>query len=209
MGFIYKITNDINDKVYIGLTTRTLSKRWSEHKRASTKDAKTGLHNAIYKYGKEHFNIELVETCDNNILIEREQYWIQYFHSLTPNGYNLTTGGEHCCMFNSDEILSLWNDGYDRLEIAKIIGCTSDTISLALKNNGIPTQEIINRGYERFVKPVSQYDLDGNWLYTFPTLKDAQHFVGHTSDCGISAVCKGTQKQLSVINGVMVQVMLI
>ena len=61
-GFIYKITNDINQKVYIGKTTKSLEKRWQEHKQAAYRgrDKNRPLYNAIRKYGEQYFSIELV-----------------------------------------------------------------------------------------------------------------------------------------------------
>lgn len=46
------------------------------------------------KYGLENFSFEIVEQVDNDLLNEREIYWINFFQSKTPNGYNLTDGGE-------------------------------------------------------------------------------------------------------------------
>ena len=92
MGYIYKITNDINNKIYIGKTTRTLEVRFKEHCN-NTSGCKSILYNAICKYGKEHFIIEKIEECEEDKLNERERYWIQYYNSY-EQGYNLTTGGD-------------------------------------------------------------------------------------------------------------------
>jgi len=93
MGRIYKISNDINDKLYIGQTTQTLQRRFTSHCCSSNDKAKNMyIKRAILKYGKEHFKIELIEECDDSLLDEREIYWINYFDSYN-NGYNLTIGG--------------------------------------------------------------------------------------------------------------------
>jgi group I intron endonuclease len=56
MGFIYKITNDINDKVYIGQTVATIEHRWKQHLRAAFIDnVGSHLYHAMRKYGQEHF----------------------------------------------------------------------------------------------------------------------------------------------------------
>lgn len=57
-GYIYKITNLINDKVYIGQTTTTINNRWSQHK--THKDKRSHLRSALDKYGIENFKIEEV-----------------------------------------------------------------------------------------------------------------------------------------------------
>ena len=92
MGYIYKISNSINDKLYIGKTCTTLSNRWSHHISDYTK-YDWHLYRAMRKYGIENFSIELVEECEDNKLNEQEQYWINYYNSYN-NGYNMTLGGE-------------------------------------------------------------------------------------------------------------------
>ena len=64
MNYIYKIWNDINNKVYIGKTSRNLEIRFSEHLWASQRTYKNRpLYDAMNKYGQEHFFIEKVEEC--------------------------------------------------------------------------------------------------------------------------------------------------
>ena len=94
MGFIYKITNKVNDKVYIGQTKRTIKIRWKEHlKNASVFDLRNlPLYKAMNKYGKENFSVEEIEECEDSQLDEREIYWISFYDSYY-NGYNGTEGG--------------------------------------------------------------------------------------------------------------------
>ena len=93
MGIIYKITNTINNKCYIGITKRTLKRRWYEHRwSAKNNKKKLPVHNAINKYGEDNFSIEVIEKCDNDILDEKEIYYIKFFDSI-KNGYNLAHGG--------------------------------------------------------------------------------------------------------------------
>ena len=68
MGRIYKITNDINNKIYIGQTIKTLTKRWQQHKCNSTKEyfKQIVLYKAFKKYGIEHFYIEEIEEVEND-----------------------------------------------------------------------------------------------------------------------------------------------
>ena len=93
MGYIYKITNKINGKCYIGKTERTVQIRWSEHSRPSRLKLKLPLYRAFLKYGIENFSVQEIEECDNSILDEREIYWIDYFNTYRK-GYNCTEGGE-------------------------------------------------------------------------------------------------------------------
>jgi group I intron endonuclease len=90
MGFIYKITNNINGKFYIGKTSRTINWRFSTHKSASI-SPKNYFHRALKKYGVENFSIicikEVRESDDIDIL---EKHYIE---CLKPD-YNLKEGGQ-------------------------------------------------------------------------------------------------------------------
>ena len=89
-GVIYKITNQINGKSYVGQTTTSLSQRMASHRYA---DSVIG--NAIRKYGWENFSVEVLEECDTKEeLNEREIFWIAALNCKTPNGYNRSDGGD-------------------------------------------------------------------------------------------------------------------
>jgi group I intron endonuclease len=92
MTFIYKITNIINNKSYIGLTKRNPKERWWEHSKPS-RNKVSALTNAINKYGKENFKFEVIYETENPNLMER--YFIRLNNTISPNGYNLTFGGEN------------------------------------------------------------------------------------------------------------------
>lgn len=96
-GVVYKITNLLNGNLYVGLTTRTIKKRFYAHIYHATKEHRNNyLHCAIRKYGVENFKIEEIVSCfDQKSLCELECYFIKKYNTLAPNGYNLTTGGEH------------------------------------------------------------------------------------------------------------------
>ena len=87
---IYCITNKINGKQYVGQTVRSLEERYSEHCRKLN----TVVGKAIKKYGKENFNIEIL---DSSLIIDdlndKETYWIKKKNTIIPNGYNLCYGG--------------------------------------------------------------------------------------------------------------------
>ena len=91
VGIIYKITNLINGKIYVGQTRRTLEERIGEHKRH--KNGLIGL--AIKKYGWKNFKVEVLEECtSSDQLNEREIFWIAKLNCKIPNGYNKTDGGD-------------------------------------------------------------------------------------------------------------------
>lgn len=85
MGYIYKITNTVNNKSYVGYTTNPQA-RWSDHKYGRGNKV---VHQAIKKYGLEKFTFEVIaeDTVDN------EQQYINEHNTMYPNGYNLTEGG--------------------------------------------------------------------------------------------------------------------
>lgn len=103
-GYIYKITNLINNKPYIGKTSQTVEKRWKDHyyeARRWKKCQETGtdfgynssLYPAMNKHGYENFTIQLLEEVDSlEALNQREKYWID-FYDARNNGYNIAAGG--------------------------------------------------------------------------------------------------------------------
>ena len=94
---IYKITNRINNKVYIGLTTTSLEDRWRRHLTEGRNiNNKKHLYKSMRKHGLENFSIEQIDETDNfEELGKLERKYIELFESMNPNkGYNLTAGGE-------------------------------------------------------------------------------------------------------------------
>lgn len=105
LGKIYIITNDVNDKVYIGQTIQTLKKRFNGHCCYSKSDRSSSMYikRAIHKYGKDKFHISLLEECSLDTLNDREKYWISYYDSYNK-GYNLTLGGQDSNYFSVNKI---------------------------------------------------------------------------------------------------------
>lgn len=104
MGIIYKFTNLINNKSYIGQTINP-QQRYNAHKNAMTntnsQEYDSILHRAFRKYGFENFEYSiLAETDDIGALNLLEIYFIKQFNSKLPNGYNIEEGGKngtHSC----------------------------------------------------------------------------------------------------------------
>ncbi len=88
---IYKAENKINGKIYIGQTTLSLEKRIRQHL-SKKRDA---FPLAVKKYGLDKFTIEVIDIAGSpEMLSWKEKYWIRLYNSMTPNGYNLTAGGD-------------------------------------------------------------------------------------------------------------------
>lgn len=93
-GFVYLIENSMNDKLYIGQSINPNVRR-KAHFAFSKKCGNSALKSAMRKYGRENFDFVLLETCSSQEeLNEREIYWIYELNAVSPNGYNLTHGGD-------------------------------------------------------------------------------------------------------------------
>ena len=96
--FVYMITNNINEKKYVGQTVHTANIRWSQHLHSALKKNTTSvLHKAIRKYGIEAFRFEILENVsDKEKLNSKEIHWIEKLntHYIVGNGYNMCFGGK-------------------------------------------------------------------------------------------------------------------
>lgn len=95
---IYKITNKLNNKIYIGQSVN-IEKRWSAHRtrpfNENANQYSSLLYKAIRKYGLQNFTFEVIEECIPSQLDEKEKYYIQKYKSNQIEfGYNLTAGGQ-------------------------------------------------------------------------------------------------------------------
>jgi group I intron endonuclease len=122
---IYKVTNLINGKVYIGQTVQDLKERWKGHQ--SGYSGCVALKFAIQKYGIENFTIEQVDHAYSlEELNKKEGNWIVQMNSLSPNGYNLKSGGDQprLCQESIDKAnatkkernIRPWNEGLDKTD---------------------------------------------------------------------------------------------
>lgn len=96
---IYKITNTINGKIYIGQTSQSIKSRWKNHLIDCKRAKNNKFYNAIKKYGEENFVIEIIEygIGSQELLNKKERHWIKFYDSY-KNGYNSTWGGEESPM---------------------------------------------------------------------------------------------------------------
>lgn len=93
-GIIYKFTNQINNKIYIGLTTHPLNVRLNQHMYDARHGSHFPFHLALQKYGLENFTYEIIDTADTvEELRNKEMYWIKFYDSYSK-GYNATIGGD-------------------------------------------------------------------------------------------------------------------
>ena len=135
MQGIYKITNLINNKCYIGKTNNS-ERRWKDHQRLAFteghKEYNKTLYKAMRKYGINNFVFEIIEELkDYSISGEREKYWISLYDSY-HNGYNENEGGDggsekgHCqgtsngrALLSEEDVIkirTLYKNGISRSE---------------------------------------------------------------------------------------------
>lgn len=210
MSKIYKIINDINDKVYVGKTMTTIEKRFKQHCADSVRCDKENrpLYRAMNKYGIEHFSIHLIEECSDIEASIREQYWIGFYKGYTE-GYNATLGGDGKSYIDISLLLEKWKEGYGIKQIAQELNNDPGWISTLLKNNGVSQEQILLRGKqlskENCSKNIDMIDKKtNNVIRTFSSTREAARFIineqglnpsnegGYSSH--ISEACRGKRK---------------
>lgn len=144
MGYIYKITNILNQKSYIGKTIRDPEIRWNEHKQ-DNKHPNLPLQRAFKKYGINSFSFEIIEEVKEELLDEREKYYIKKFNTY-KQGYNATLGGEggvtHTLPKEEiEKILTLWKQKCTISQISKITGYSFSAIQNHIKKTGITNEQ--------------------------------------------------------------------
>lgn len=184
MGYIYKITNNVNGKVYIGQTRNLIEYRWQHHlykgRNPDKPDTNYPLYRAMRKYGLENFSILQVEEIDNELLDERECYWIQQENSLTPNGYNCDLGGKGVNKYNYDEILKYYftEANENASETARKFNCSLQTILKILETKNLEGQGKYQKIYQVSLK-------DGSIIKEFNSLIEVRKSldIGRTQLC--------------------------
>ena len=176
MGYIYKIYNDINDKIYIGQTVNSISYRWSQHKDAYLK-FDWHLYLAMRKYGIEKFHIEEVEQCSDELLDEKEIYYISLYDTMNK-GYNETVGGDGRAFYSRELIKEEWEKGKSVDEISNKLNCWYSTIVQILKDLGLYNEfEVKKRSYVAIAnnqtsKKIIQFTEDGKIYKTYNSVKE-------------------------------------
>ena len=183
MAYIYKIINDINNKIYIGKTEKSIEKRFKEHCSDAFRDRneKRPLYAAMRKYGIENFHIELVEETDNPE--EREIYWIGFYDGYTK-GYNATIGGDGKLLYDHNQILMELKQGLSGKEVAEKIGCCVDIVYEIAQKNNIDLKVNSHKNLLEKRKSISAYSKKENiFLQSFESTAAAAEWCYENQKC--------------------------
>lgn len=151
---------------------------------------------AIEELGKENFFIETIEECDEDVLDEREQYWINYYDSFN-SGYNNTLGGRDNNQIMTNKVnlvLSLWDEGLTINRIVERTKLNVETVRSYLNKNGID-HDMIKKRANRFIGlsksiPIIQLDKQGVIIQEWESARAAGVAL-NINERNIRSVCAG------------------
>lgn len=193
MYYIYKATNTITGKSYIGQSKDPIKRRFVHHSLREEDDCL--FHRAIKKYGKQSFEWEiLLIVGTKGQANEAEKRMIEEHNTFKPNGYNMTKGGDGGSMWNARPVVCLTLDGqfvkrYDSAgEAERLDGFHNSDVLVSCKNplrtcRGyifMFEDEYLKDGPRHYRKPkvhnlraIVQCDMDGNKIAEYPSVKEA------------------------------------
>lgn len=177
MGYIYCITNLVNNKKYIGKTTYSVTKRFQEHCRDSIKrlEEQRPLYAAMRKYGTNNFMVEELLECPLDELSSYEMMYIEKFNTYRE-GYNATLGGDGSILFDYQEIVNEYQKGGTIVECASKMHCSIDTVKRVLTIYNIPIRHV-RTGNCKEPKPIKQFTLEGEFIKEWESRTAAAHWL--------------------------------
>lgn len=216
-GYIYCITNTSNGKRYIGQTIQDIETRFYQHKKECfTRHTKTALYQAFEKYSIENFKIDevccITDTSKSSLksqLNELEIKYISEYNTLSPNGYNMTKGGDTSGFVRAMEIVQVDKLGNvvncfpSMMDASRSLGVSSGQLSdvisgkyktangfywflkndVKIENNVVVNQTLPN-------KIIAKYSIAGELIDTYLSLKEASELNNVTED-SIGGCCRG------------------
>lgn len=213
MGYIYLITNKINNKQYIGQTIcEDIESRWKQHR--SKKSIGRCLKFAYLKYGLYNFKFQIICICFDKDCNKLEIDYIKKYNTISPNGYNLALGGANKMTHpDTKKLIS------DKLRGKKLSKEQCEKIRKRMINNNpqkgkklteetkkkiresrigkkiiLTTDAILRRneglkkGNNKMKKKVGQYDKNNLFIKEFESVKEASR-ITNISNIGIRNVC--------------------
>ena len=196
MPYIYKIINQINDKIYIGKTSHlTLNERFQEHISDSLKShrEKRPLYDAFRKYGIENFSIELIEQVENDeIASERERYWIKelntYIGFNNSKGYNATLGGDGKRLYDYETLAKEYLNLGTVKAVCQKYQCDMKTVQQACKEYNIEIKKAPNQ------RKIQSCDKNGNIKIYDSVTEAARDFPNKDTETARQHIYSGLTK---------------
>ena len=180
---IYKITNKLNGKIYIG-QSNNIQRRFVEHQGKGS-DSRIPVDVAIEKYGYQNFSYEVVEECLTEQLNERETYWITYYNSV-ENGYNCSLGGNQQSTGENNGRAKLTEDDVRIIRTAY--------------NNHKRRKEVYKQFKDKIAFSTFANVWDGHtWNHIMPevfTEENKQYYMYHATDGGNSDFATLTDEEV-------------
>lgn len=161
---IYKITNIINNKVYVGKSVHCYE-RFYKHKNALRNNRHGNIHlqRAWEIYGEDNFTFEIIERCGEKVLLIKEDYWCKELKSHDREiGYNIDPTGDTWKPTLSQETI-------EKIRIANTGKKATSEALEKMRNN------------RKNLLGVDQYDIKGNFLTSFISMREAERQTGISS----------------------------
>lgn len=187
---IYKITNTINGKCYIGQSI-DIAARLAAHKNLcpSNYEYDSPLHQDIRAFGLNNFTFEILEECSIENLNKREIYWISQFHSF-DSGYNQTRGGSGKLKYDYNLLCTEWeNSDYNGAAFARSHNLSQRTVSIIAELADLPL-----KGNKR---NIYQYSLDGNLIQKFDSIVEAHKWCFNKGLTAVNIELQGQSSHIS------------
>lgn len=183
LGFVYLLKCNLNGKIYVGITSDVLSKRWNKHVYDARHDSKCVIHRAMRKYGLDNFSMSEIKQCHSEQeLLSQEKFFIEELKSnVKYGGYNETFGGEA-------PMLGRHHSDASKLKISeKLKGRPSP-------NRGKKASEETRRKLgESHSKPVVRLDINDKLIAVHKSVTAASLATG-VAGSNISGVCRNKKK---------------
>jgi group I intron endonuclease len=186
---VYKIVNLVNGKIYIGKSLR-LKYRWKQHlwKLKNKTHANKYLQFAFNKYTNINFWFEILEYCSKESVCEREMFHINKYQSDDPQfGYNKTKGGEG--LRATDEIKQKISNSLKGKPASESKRENCRKAQTGLKRS----KESIEKTRQKLKHPISQYDLQNNFIKNWDSIREAANELGF-SESVIGRCVNGKRK---------------
>jgi len=200
---IYKITNKINDKSYIGQTKQSNPyKRIQAHFRKTKPRSKSLIWEAIRKYGNENFQIEILDNTVDEILLNiLEKEYIQKYNTFNPNGYNLQLGGHDQKVTKeikeniSKAVKNYYKNNKHPFKDKKFSKSHIENLSKVRKGFDSPARiEVREKMYQKTRIPIKAIHIETKQEYLFDSIKECADKLKLIAS-NVSATLNGTQNR--------------